>query len=662
MDENGPNITKKKEIFMNKTILVTERKNKERFSRKRSMAAFGVFLMVSTAFLVTLSITGSHASAEQQKEFDIVIVDPEPRNGRRDGFEPHVIAGPAPGGDGEWYYYDSPSGLLSPGLSNTRRPGNVWISKDYGRSWEFKEKDNAIIDLLPQDPGGSGDTFIALSKNGAIFHTDLYLASASVDMSLDGGENWYLNPMASDYVIDDRQWLDIGPTRDGFPGVEETLYFCFNQMTGGGLVMTKIPILTDGPLDNYLWTPCNGGVPITTDVSARDVFCVDEVSGTIYISNYAPGRNQVEVWKSTNGGTSFSRHPVLDADTRAEVQNIFTVIDTDMEGNVYITYSSREHIWLAVSTDEAESWTIHQVTETTSVKALPWIAAGDGGMVGMAWYESDPGLSGSPDTQTESWWDVNVALSYNADEEEPSFEVFTMDPDVHYGGVQTTGTGGGSDRDLGDLLACDIDSHGRFLVSYGEDGDDGNNNRMSYPMYAGQTDGPFLRENKGIVIDYELKLDGSTATLTINDVSDLEGLDIENVTVDWGDGSPSGILGDESVVSHGYPSSDENYELRISATNVVGMRTTAVAQLDVEAGEDWEIAGISGWVVVTGVPLFLIMIVLAAFVMRRDKDEGPKILEAEKVPAETAVTKISGEDAVKEALTEETKAEDTEKG
>ncbi len=195
----------------------------------------------------------------------------------------------------------------------------------------------------------------------------------------------------------------------------------------------------------------------------------------------------LEVWKSTNGGDSFTQHIVDSFSGRPEVQNIFTVIDTDMDGNIYITYSSRDHMWLAVSTDEAATWTTHRVTDnaTTSVKVLPWVAGGDGGRVAMAWYESEDGTEGSPDTQHESWWDLKAAVSHNGADAEPDFKILTVHEDVHFGGIQTTGTGGGSDRDLGDFLTVDIDNNGRLLVSYGYDTDDGPNTRLSLPMYAG---------------------------------------------------------------------------------------------------------------------------------------------------------------------------------
>lgn len=581
-------------------------------------------LITGMLLLVSLLLPAPAQGELPQDRFDIRPVDETLRDGRRDGFEPHIITGPGLNGQGEWYYMDSPSGLLSPGISLTRRPGNLWISKDHGMTWEWKEKRNTITDNLPPGIGGSGDTHTAISRNGGIFHTDLYLASASVDYSGDGGNNWYLNPAASQYVLDDRQWLRIGKALDGIG--EETLYFSFNQLFPLGLVMVKTTILTDGPADNYAWRPCNQGLPITSDVSARDPFCVDRTTGTIYIANYASGARNLEVWRSTDGGESFTRHVVTQFGGRAEVQNIFTVIDTDMDGNVYITYCSRDHIWLAVSTDGAESWAIHQVTDSavTSVKVLPWIAAGDGGRVGMAWYEAEEGTEGVPDQQLDSWWDLRAAISFNAVDDEPDFRIITVHRDVHFGGIQTTGTGGGSDRDLGDFLSVAVDANGRLLIAYGMDGDDGPDARLSYPMYAGQVDGPFLREDTGPVVNPVVAVDGSRVRIGLEDIADLSGFGISNVTIFWGDGSDPEVMEfDGSPPAHAVHryTRGGRYTIQVRATNAIGMSTTTEQQIRIGDDDGFRIADRPGWVII-GSPLLILIVVLLVLFMRNRGGQG----------------------------------------
>lgn len=545
------------------------------------LAGLALALLVA---LSALALALPAAAELPRDEFYITVVDPTIRNDRLGGFEPHILAGPSYDDSGEWYYYDSPSGLITGGVG-PRIPGNLWISKDFGQTWVYYDKSTIA------GTGGSGDSFTAINKDGVIYYTDLYLATASVDTSRDGGETWYANPAASAVggqtgVGVDRQWLDIGPSQGGLG--DETLYFSYNHLVEG-LIMIKTDMLVPAAYD---WVSCNAGLPITGDVRARDNFAVDENDGTIYIVNYAPGRGQLEVWVSTNGCDSFSGPFKVVDGSSTEIQNIFAIIDTDMAGNVYVTWSSRDQMHLAVSTDQAHTWATHTVTTSSSVKALPWVAAGDAGRVGLAWYESEPGDSGSPDEQSDSWWDLKAAITFDALNATPTFELYTVDPQIHYGGIQTTGTGGGSDRDLGDFLAVDIDSHGRLLISSGNDRDDGDvaDSRMSYPMFASQRDGPFLREGTGPEVVADVTTDDRRARLDLAATHDREGLALTNLTVDWGDGSSPEAVDNASVPTHTYPDRRATYEITVQATNAIGMRSTLVLTVHIEPDDGWSLA------------------------------------------------------------------------
>jgi len=499
------------------------------------------------------------------------------------GFEPHVLAGPSYDDSGEWYYYDSPTGL------GGTQGGNLWISKDYGETWVWYDKDTIV--------GSSGDSFTAISKDGYIYYTDLYLSSASVDTSLDGGETWYLNPVASQYVLDDRQWLDIGPSRDGIG--DETLYFSFNQIPSG-LVMVKAPITTGNEVP-YVWQEC---AVFDTEARFRDNHAVDEASGMLYIANAQ--NNGLHMLVSDDGCNSFTKYQVNDFAHR-EQQNIFAIIDTDMAGNVYIGWSSRDHIWLAVSEDQGQTWRQFQVTNTTRVRALLWLAAGDAGQVAIGYYETANHSEGTPDEQS-GWWNYDVAITHNALAGSPDFVLATIEAEVHKNGIQTTGTGGGSDRDLGDFTTVDIDDRGRILASYGKDGDDGNNARNALPMFARQNDGPFLREGFGPVIDHQL--DRSDLKVYLHAAAvDREGLDITTLTVDWGDGVTTNLSDDSA--SHTYLR-DGEYEITLRATNELGMRNATVVTVRVAEADD------EGLLPPPGLPVVLAALGLAALRRRRD--------------------------------------------
>jgi len=529
-------------------------------------------------------------------DFHVMPVGDEDPGG---GFEPHVLAGPSFDGSGEWYYYDSPTGL------GGTQGGNLWISKDYGYTWQWYDKDTVV--------GSSGDSFTAISRDGNIYYTDLYLSSASVDTSLDGGETWYPNPVASQYVLDDRQWLDIGPSRDGIG--DETLYFSFNQIPSG-LVMVKAPI-TAGNEVPYVWQEC--GV-FDTAARFRDNHAVDELTGMLYVANSQ--NNGLHVLVSDDGCNSFDKVQVNSVPGN-ELQNIFAIIDTDIAGNVYVAWVTPEQVWLAISTDMGQTWTEHQVTNTTRVRALPWLAAGDEGRVAIAYYETVDPATGASDSQ-EGWWDVKVAMTLNALNETPDFTFLTVDEMVHKGGIQTTGTGGGSDRDLGDFLTVDVDTLGRILVSYGEDGDDGPNNRGAMPMYAGQIRGPFLRETSGPEIVYELRRDDRIVFLDLEGTHDLNNYTIVNLSVDWGDNTSLEIVGNDTNLAHRYPDRTADYNITIEATNLIGMSSTLVLAVRIAPDEGgWEIMGLPGLAVVGGGLLALIAVAAAALARRGGRDGGP---------------------------------------
>ena len=341
---------------------------------------------LTTAFLLALTLTplaDVEARIEYvEKDFTVMVLP----NSDGEGFEPHVLAGPSIDGD-QWYYVDSPTGL-----GNTQG-GNLWISKDHGETWAWYDKDSVV--------GSSGDSYTAVTRDGAIYYTDLYLSTASVDSSLDGGETWVANPFASVYVLDDRQWLHVGPNSQG----GENIYFSFNELLIG-LVMVKAEYtgLTGVALD---WKPCNAGLPISSNVGSRDNFAVDQNNGNIYHANYQS--NGVFCYVSTNEGNSFTGYQVHDETVHANVQNTFIDMDVDSAGNVYMMWSSRDHIMLGISTDEGSSWDVKEVTELDGCRVLPWIAAGDEGRIAMAWYDTNQ--TGNPNNLDNAWWDFVVALS-----------------------------------------------------------------------------------------------------------------------------------------------------------------------------------------------------------------------------------------------------------
>jgi len=556
----------------------------------KGVITFQLIILISIASLAP--IPSSEARIEYvEKDFSVQILP----DSTGEGFEPHILAGPGIDGD-QWYYVDSPTGL-----GNTQG-GNLWISKDHGETWQWYDKDTFV--------GSSGDSYTAISKDGAIYYTDLYLATASVDTSIDGGENWYANPFASEYVLDDRQWLHIGPGG----GSSEIIYFSFNQLTTG-LVMVKAQLsgLTGIPLD---WVPCNGGLPISTNVGSRDNMVVDHNSGNIYHANYQT--NGIYCYISKNQGNSFTGVMVYDETVHAKVQNTFIDMDVDNAGNVYMMWSSRDHIMLGISRDEGSSWDVIQVTELDGCRVFPWIAGGDEGRIAMAWYNTND--TGNPNNLDDSVWDFVVAITTNALEVDPLFEYVVVDPAAHVGSVRTSGLDGDDgqtpDRDLGDYIGIDIDEYGRVIVAFGHDGDDGVNARQIPCLFGRQNEGPFLLENvEGPVANFTVKESDLEVKVDASLSEDLGGRELINFTWDWGDNTAL----DEGInASHEYKK-EGKYEITLTVVNEDGLIARKTIQVTVDEDEGFPVAAAAGSI---SAVILLSIIGIILFMRKKNADEG----------------------------------------
>jgi PKD repeat protein len=490
------------------------------------------------------------------KKIDFYVAAIE--NSVGEGFEPHIIAGPGIDGN-EWYYIDSPTGL------GGGQSGNLWISKDFGETWEPHPYGRNAL--------GSGDSYTAIARDGTIYFTDLYLWSSTIDTSSDGGETWIRNPLATVTRVGDRQWLSMGPTVNGPPGAQaETLYMIYNDIPQG-LVIQRSRITNRG----LAWVMGNNRLPVSTNTGSRDHFAVDESDGTIYLPNKDGGG--IAMYVSTDGANSFTRHQVLT--TNDDIQNIFIAADVDNAGNVYISWSNQEHIFMGTSTDQGSTWSITRVTDTNGTRVLPWIVAGDPGRAALTWYDT-PDTNGTSDEKIDANWSVQAAITTNGLSDNVTFLITPIMDYVHSGSISTGGTSGTADRDLGDFFTCDMDQFGRLIVTFGADGDDGVNSRQSVVMFAQQLEGPFLIENTGPRAIFTNRIDELTVHVDATRSFDRNGGGIKEYIWDWGDGSNSTGV----VAKHTYNTSGI-YNITLKVVNKINMRDTVSSLVKVkEPGEE----------------------------------------------------------------------------
>lgn len=324
----------------------------------------------------------------------------------------------------------------------------------------------------PHGPGqGFSDPTFAKDAAGNIYHSELYLAQASVSKSSDDGRTWLQgNPAGSHMPIVDRQWLAAG--------AEDTVYLSFNQIPTGHVVMKS----TDGGLTFPDHTYVDGG--------AGPLY-VDEETGTVYEHGFDDGRYSVHV--STDGAASFDRYTIAEG---RQFSGIFADLALDEAGNVYATWQEAnprggQSVYVAASTDQGQTWTSpERVSPVNGSYIWPRVTAGDEGRVFVTWIGADE--TGDPDTMNAEWH-VDVAQSLDAHQEESSWTgTRATDDPIHEGSICQSGTAcqvQGGDRRLGDLFDATVGPEGRLLVTYPtttmtEDGE-----AVSHPAFLKQSAG-----------------------------------------------------------------------------------------------------------------------------------------------------------------------------
>jgi len=553
--------------------------------------------IISVGILVAIALLSSPSTAVVEvvdKDFHIMEIP----DSLEEGFEPHILAGPSIDGQ-QWYYVDSPTGLGS----SSGQGGNLWISKDYGETWKWYDKDMAT------GTGRSGDSYTAIKADGTIYYTDLYLSTASVDWSNDGGETWIQNPFGSVYWLVDRQWFVIGPDGNG----EELLYFSYNELASG-LHMVKSRMIASQGID---WQPCNGGLPISSDVGSRDNFAVDLNTGEIYHANWQS--NGIYCYVSTDYAESFTGYVVEAGTIHAAAQNTFIDMDVDLAGNVYMMWSSRDHIKLGISTDKGQTWDVKEVTTENGTRVFPWIAAGSEGRIAMAWYDTNE--SGNPNNLDEAVWDYIVAITINALDEDPLYEFIILDPGAHVGSVRTSGLDGNDDqepdRDLGDYIGIDIDEFGRAITVWGRDRDDGVNVRQLPIMFARQDEGPFLFDI-GLRADFTVKKDELKITVDAS-MTEHGNHPIVNYSWSWGDGDFA--EGEQAV--HTY-AKEGTYIIALTVTDESGLTQGKSMSITVKEKDEDEFPTLA----VSMLAIIILLGVAGAYVYSRRKAD---VVEVEPV-------------------------------
>jgi hypothetical protein len=396
----------------------------------------GFFARAALALSIGLSTVVLGAGAAQAATFSTTVVTGD------DAGEPGIAVG-----KDNALYIDAPSGLLSnlPGS-----PSWIYKSTDSGASW-------AKLDpgLRANFPGG-GDVDISIAPDtGTIYGTDLWLGSATVFTSSDGGASWLANPFQG-VPVQDRQWVAAASGGN--------VYHATHQIPLG-LVVSKSTNGLVYPLHTVAATP----VDQTGCVCPPGNLIAEGGGGLLGTSDkvgliYATSTGGVKFARSTNGGLTFTNvevSPASDADTGQG----FPVVANAGGGNLVAVWmevnGNTSSVHFARSSDWGATWTDRKTLVSAGTSLYPWVAA-DGSKVAVSLYHTD--AAGTPSNVPESaqWFEQYMesgdgGASFSAPQ--------TVDATVVKSGpICTEGINCSGDRELLDFQSLTVKGGTSYLT------------------------------------------------------------------------------------------------------------------------------------------------------------------------------------------------------
>jgi hypothetical protein len=323
----------------------------------------------------------------------------------------------------------------------------------------------------------SNDPYLYVDKwTDRVMKFDMHaLLGMTVEWSDNEGESWSQPPTVatSIYSVQDHQTITSSP----YPAAlhETTWVFCINGNAPHPLCSTSF----DG---GFTWSPEVSGSPVSCQSGGLTAHLEGAPDGNFYRGNPGCSGDGYSIYRSTNGGFTWTEHPLPTEDSgTADTWNAEEAqVAIDDENNVHAMWMGADDMpYYAYSRDEGGSWSEAMMIAPPAGligTGFPVVTAGSEGRVAFG-YVGDSG---------GDVWNGYITVVTDAFSDAPLFTT------VQINGVDdpldtTTACGYNRCGGLGDFLDMAVDQHGRpwFGLSHNEGGDVG--------IFATIIDGPRLR-------------------------------------------------------------------------------------------------------------------------------------------------------------------------
>ncbi len=248
--------------------------------------------------------------------------------------------------------------------------------------------ENVYNPLLPVPT--SNDPYIYVDKwTDRIMKFDMHaLLGMTVEFSDDEGNSWQDGQLATSiYSVQDHQ--TIGSALLPAPGYETTWSFCVNGNAPHPLCSTSF----DG---GRTWSPEVSGSPIDCQSGGLTAHIEGGVNGNLYRGNVGCSGDGYSIYRSQNGGITWSEHPLPTEETgTADTWNAEEAqVAVDDGGNVHAMWMGIDNMpYYSYSLDEGDSWSkAMMIAPPINLigTGFPVVTAGASGRVALG-YVGDTG-------------------------------------------------------------------------------------------------------------------------------------------------------------------------------------------------------------------------------------------------------------------------------
>ncbi|MAE39266.1 MAG: hypothetical protein CL969_06585 [Euryarchaeota archaeon] len=332
---------------------------------------------------------------------------------------------------------------------------------------------NVYDPILPVP--NSNDPYVYVDKwTDRIMKFDMHaLLGMTVEWSDNEGTSWSLPTPATSYSVQDHQTISSAP----YPAAAHptTWVFCINGNWEAPLCSTSF----DG---GNTWSPEVPGAPLGCSSGGLSAHIEGGPNGNFYRGNIGCSGSGYSIYRSTNGGFTWTEHPLPTEESgTADTWNFEEAqVGIDEEGNVHAMWLGADNMpYYAYSRDEGDTWSdammIAPPTDLVGT-GFPAVTAGGDGRVAFGYL----GDSGGDN------WNGYLTILTDAFGDTPLFTTVQIN-DVGDPLDTTTDCGYNRCGGFGDFLDMGVDQYGRpwWSLSHNEGGEVG--------IFATITNGPSLR-------------------------------------------------------------------------------------------------------------------------------------------------------------------------